>query len=71
MKPKIIIDECNEVWHWNGERVYMVKAEIEFIQAGENVEQNGYFADTLEQALKEVEENSGLADIQPFVNSTL
>ena len=60
MKPTKIIDACNEVWYWNGHRVFHLGAEIEFLQAGEDVEQNGYQAWNMREARKAVKENSGL-----------
>lgn len=56
MKKHSIIDDCGYEWRWNGVRVYMVEAEKEMRQNGEDVEQNGYPANSWEDAVKLLEE---------------
>lgn len=49
-------DDLGYTWIWNGERVYCVEAEIEFIENGEDRSQNGYGAFDIEDVEKEMVE---------------
>jgi hypothetical protein len=45
-----LIDKNGYMWIWDGERIYNVDAEKEFIEMGIDVMQNGYPASTLKEA---------------------
>jgi hypothetical protein len=47
-------DINNDKWCWNGHRVYMLEAEVEFIQNGWDVGQNGYGAFSEAEALRQL-----------------
>jgi hypothetical protein len=55
------IDNNDEMWIWNGNRVFCVAAEKEFMELGINVEENGYPASTRKQAEK-ILTDDGLLD---------
>lgn len=48
---KQIQDRNGYLWLWDGERIYMLAAELEFFAHGEDVKQNGYYAQTWGDAL--------------------
>ena len=55
-------DDLGYNWIWNGERVYCIEAEIEFIENGEDRSQNGYGAFSVEEVKQEMEEGGYVKD---------
>ena len=53
-------------WRWNGRRCFMVKSEIEELEAGRDHELNGYFFDNLEEAMNEMQDYMIKDDYHPF-----
>lgn len=47
----LVVDDCGVRWDFNGHRVYTVEAEKEFIEMGLDVNQNGYPANSKDEAL--------------------
>ena len=55
-KQLSIFDAEGNEWRWNGERVYMVEAELEYIKNGDDPAGNGYQASSWEEAIRVLNE---------------
>ena len=46
-----VVDDNGYIWVWDGKRIYSLEGEKEFIELGIDIEQNGYGADTEDEAV--------------------
>ena len=58
-----IYDSEGMRWHYDGERIYMLEAEIEMVLNGEDTAQNEYVAHTPEQAIERLIEGGYIVGI--------